>query len=93
MSTGASEDFKVYNIYDFAGNMAEWTTEYGTKAEIDDSEAQIPEVGKDFFEWAPNAVCRGGSYYYDDPTISSKAAIANGWAVEISFRVVLYLKS
>ena len=25
--TGASEDFKAYNIYDMAGNMWEWTTE------------------------------------------------------------------
>ena len=30
LSTGASEDFKAYNIYDMAGNMWEWTTETGT---------------------------------------------------------------
>lgn len=30
LSTGASEDFKVYNIYDMAGNMWEWTTETST---------------------------------------------------------------
>ena len=27
LATGSSEDFKAYNIYDFAGNMWEWTTE------------------------------------------------------------------
>ena len=30
LSTGASDDFKAYNIYDMAGNMWEWTTEIGT---------------------------------------------------------------
>lgn len=29
LSTGVSTDFKTYNIYDFAGNMWEWTTEIG----------------------------------------------------------------
>ncbi len=32
LSTGASDDFKAYNIYDFAGNMWEWTTENGQRA-------------------------------------------------------------
>ena len=30
LATGASEDFKAYNIYDMAGNMWEMTTETGT---------------------------------------------------------------
>lgn len=30
LATGASEDFKAYNIYDMAGNMWEWTTEQST---------------------------------------------------------------
>ena len=30
LSTGASEKFKTYNIYDMAGNMCEFTTEIGT---------------------------------------------------------------
>ena len=27
LSSGSSEDFKAFNIYDLAGNMSEWTTE------------------------------------------------------------------
>ena len=30
LATGASDDFKIYNIYDMAGNMWEWTTETST---------------------------------------------------------------
>ena len=30
LATGASEDFKAYNVYDIAGNMWEWTTETST---------------------------------------------------------------
>ena len=33
LATGASDDFKVYNIYDMAGNMWEWTTEHGINSE------------------------------------------------------------
>ena len=29
MATGLVDEFKVKNIYDMAGNMYEWTTEYG----------------------------------------------------------------
>ena len=29
LSTGASEKFKIFNIYDMAGNMWEWSTEIG----------------------------------------------------------------
>ncbi len=32
LATGASDDFKAYNIYDMAGNMWEWTTETGTNS-------------------------------------------------------------
>ncbi len=35
LCTGASEDFKAYNIYDMAGNMAEWTTEIGDDTNTD----------------------------------------------------------
>ncbi len=34
LPTGASEDFKNYNIYDMAGNMWEWTTEHNIKDKI-----------------------------------------------------------
>jgi hypothetical protein len=30
LTTGASDDFKAYNLYDIAGNMWEWTTETST---------------------------------------------------------------
>ena len=30
LATGASDDFKAYNVYDIAGNMWEWTTETST---------------------------------------------------------------
>ncbi len=96
LSTGASEDFKAYNIYDFAGNMAEWTTEYGTAASTDNSEAPIPEVEKEFFSWAPNAVVRGSSFagggIIMPVVVAGGNATANGWDISLGFRVVLYLE-
>ena len=32
LTTGASEDFGAFGIYDIAGNMAEWTLEYTSDA-------------------------------------------------------------
>ena len=48
LSTGASEKFKAYNIYDMAGNMCEFTTEIGTNESNNGDHAK--------------AVIRGGSF-------------------------------
>ena len=31
--TGSSDNFRIYNIYDMAGNMWEWTTGHNVKNE------------------------------------------------------------
>ncbi len=97
LSTGASEDFKAYNIYDLAGNMWEWTTENGTKATTDNGGADIPTIDTTDLSGA-NAVCRGGSFHdsgssrtvvYSDGSDSA----TTGCHVSVGFRVVLYLQS
>ncbi len=51
IATGASDNTKLKNIYDMAGNMYEWTTEYGYRN------------GKT--SGTKYAVLRGGSFYRD----------------------------
>ena len=79
LSTGASEDFKAYNIYDMAGNMWEITTELGT---IDSSQDE-------------QMVIRGYSFYDHEgiPSVTWIEPCTNTWVrgTHVGFRVVLYL--
>ena len=83
LSTGASEDFKKYNIYDMAGNMWEWTTEEGTNH---------PPAGKASIK---AAVTRGGGFGVNGSVHPVVRADGSGAPsrinLDISFRVVLYL--
>ena len=82
LSTGASDDFRAYNIYDMAGNMWEWTTEIGTKANGSNPDTTY-------------TVARGGGFDCNGSThpvvrIESDYSI-NYCRFNIGFRVVLYL--
>ena len=50
LSTGASEKFKSYNIYDMAGNLCEYTTEIGTSEENSGDYAKTVVRGGSFKE-------------------------------------------
>ena len=92
LSTGASEDFKAYNIYDLAGNMHEWTTEKGIPNGDDGSAAEIPEIEKVDILEATNGVLRGGNTNNDEPVVFSNAHYELNLSLILSgFRVVLYL--
>ncbi len=88
LSTGASEDTKLNNIYDLAGNMYEWTTETGyhnvsVPAEREDTSTQY-------------AVLRGGAFlgtgYVDPVSIRAGHNTVSKNDVHYGFRVVLYVK-
>ncbi len=77
LATGASEDFKAYNIYDMAGNMWEWTTETETNSNTTYSVFR----GGSFVE--------GGT---GSPVVRAYGAVTkDGRDIFIGFRVVLYL--
>ncbi len=83
MATGASNSTKLKNIYDMAGNMYEWTTEYGYHDNQDSG--------------TKYAVLRGGNF--DVPGGSNPVSIRLGGygvtytnAPSFGFRVVLYVK-
>lgn len=82
MATGASNNTKLKNIYDMAGNMNEWTTEYGYH---DDSLSGTKYV-----------VIRGGSFRNlgnnDSICARNGDAMLNTAQLNIGFRVVLYVK-
>ena len=86
LSTGASEDFKAYNIYDMAGNMWEWTTETST---------EIVQNDKDEVKTTIYAVSRGGGFNANGDTCPIVRADGRDavdiCAVNNSFRIVLYL--
>ncbi len=83
MATGASDNTKLKNIYDMAGNMFEWTTEYGYHSDTSSD--------------TKYAVLRGGSFLdagYSN-TISFRHGAASGSKADspiYGFRVVLYIK-
>ncbi len=84
IATGSIERNKANNIYDFAGNMSEWTTETRT----DGNSSIIPE---NMF-----AVIRGGGFY----SIGNSDAMSFRYGIteivsksfSIGFRIVLYIK-
>ncbi len=82
LSTGASEDFKKYNIYDMAGNMWEWTT--GHNIVTTDNNTQMFTVP------------RGGSFGNDGTDYPVVRAFGNNgltvYNISVGFRVVLYVK-
>ena len=82
LATGVCDDFKIYNIYDMAGNMFEYTTGHNIK--IINNKNRI------------RTVSRGGGFKYAGDTYP--IAFANGSGaisagdVVCGFRVVLYIK-
>ncbi len=79
LATGASADFKAYNIYDMAGNMWEWTTEEGTNFNGKAGHA-VRRGGSFGSNGSNNPVVRADGGYYTDVD-----------RVYGGFRVVLYL--
>ena len=83
MATGASNNTKLKNIYDMAGNMYEWTTEYGYHGSTSNG--------------VRYAVRRGGCFntYGNQYPVSMRGgegtATSEG-GPNIGFRVVLYIK-
>ncbi len=81
LATGATEETKIKNIYDMAGNMWEWTTEIGNHNKTN------TEYG----------VLRGGSFlnYGNNDTLAGRNGdhfSSNYSDIDIGFRVVLYIK-
>ncbi len=82
MATGASEKTLMNNIYDMAGNMYEWTTEYGYHGNGSGTKYAVLRGGS-FYDYGTNhpvSVRNGGN------TALSAAGVSFG------FRVVLYVK-
>ena len=78
LATGASNDFKVYNIYDMAGNLWEWTAEFVTVS----STTYAAIRGGSFVDGGSNyPVVRVGG---DNTT--------DHYNMNVGFRPVLYVK-
>ncbi len=83
LSTGASDDFKKYNIYDMAGNMWEWTTGHNVITTNGDTKQMF-------------VVPRGGCFL--DIGVDFPIVRANGdfrlydYDLHVGFRVVLYIE-
>ena len=88
IATGSSERNKANNIYDFAGNMWEWTTETRTGTMIDVDNNITPEY--------TFAVLMGGSFGNAGNYGAASDRHGNGTIVStyiyVGFRVVLYIK-
>ena len=98
LSTGMSEDFKAYNIYDLAGNMWEWTTETGTPPTENKTDSTVPNCQEEecLTDSAKNAVCRGGGFFNtgsDEPVVDANGNnTVDHCNIYFGFRVVLYLR-
>ena len=78
LATGLSDTFKVYNIYDMAGNMWEWTTE---TQELDNQKFAVLRGGS----FSPNGI--------SSPVVRANGnTLAAHYDVNVGFRVVLYAK-
>ncbi len=91
LSTGASEDFKTFNIYDLGGNMFERTTENGVEG------SETTTIKEEDIENATHHIIRGGGfndYGSSGPIVWGRTAdnIDVNPHVTVGFRVVLYLK-
>ena len=87
IASGGSENTRIKNIYDLAGNMWEWTTEVGNHNKDIIKESSGAQFG----------VVRGGGFY--DMGNSRQIIYRRGsgkrnedMSIDIGFRVVLYLK-
>ena len=76
LATGASKDFKAYNIYDLAGNMWEWTTEESSDGRAVIRGGSFRNPGKERAVTMMNG---------DNSKI-------NDYAYNVSFRAILYLQ-
>ncbi len=83
MATGVSNNTKLKNIYDMAGNMYEWTTEYGYHGSTSSSTKYAVRRGGSF--WSTGTNCPV-SYRLGDVTATVAGVPSFG------FRVVLYVK-
>ncbi len=81
LATGASDDFKLYNIYDMAGNMWEWTTGHNIKTKDDvDTMFVVPRGGGFNLTGGVYPVVRAGGNDELTPYYNN-----------VGFRVVLYI--
>ena len=78
LATGICDDFKVYNVYDMAGNMWEWTTGHNISG---DKMYVVPRGGSFKYEGTDRSVVRAGG---NDGLTTTHFTTG--------FRVVLYIK-
>lgn len=82
LAPGSTENTKVQNIYDMAGNMWEWTTEVGNR-DGGETETQFD-------------VARGGGFShvgdYSPLSFRGGYSTSDSYSCHIGFRVVLYIK-